>query len=382
MSLHRKLVLDLPSGQSAFLWGARQTGKSTLLRERFSDSIRIDLLDSDSMLALSARPARLGEMLASESPEKLSRPVVIDEIQKVPGLLDEVHRLIETRGLSFVLCGSSARKLRSTGVNLLGGRAWRFELFPLTWSEVPNFDLLQALNRGLLPGIHSQPRYRRSLAAYVRDYLTEEIIHEALVRNTAAFARFFDTLCFCHGELLNYAAIGRDCAVDAKTARTYFDILQDTLVGYRIFPFHKPRGRQSISATPKFYLFDVGVASHVCHRSLTVAGSADFGRAFEHFILLELIADRSYRECDHPIEFWRTKGGLEVDFILAGGEVAIETKTRVRQGDLRAMRAFIENFSPRAAYIVSAEHDRRQVDGINILPYNDFLQMLHEGEVI
>ena len=157
MSIDRELVFDLPPGQSAFLWGARQTGKSTLLRERFPDSIHIDLLDSDQMIALSARPARLGETLARESTEKLSRPIIIDEIQKVPGLLDEVHRLIETRGLSFILCGSSARKLRRAGVNLLGGRAWRFELFPLSWNEVPDFDLLRALNRGLLPGIDILP---------------------------------------------------------------------------------------------------------------------------------------------------------------------------------------------------------------------------------
>ena len=382
MGFSRKLVMELPPGQSAFLWGARQTGKSTLLRERFPDSIHIDLLDSDERLALSARPARLGEVLALETPEKLSRPIIIDEIQKVPGLLDEVHRLIETRGFSFILCGSSARKLRRVGVNLLGGRAWRFELFPLGWNEVPDFDLLQALNRGLLPGVYTQAQYRRSLAAYVRDYLTEEIFNEAAARNADAFVRFFDTLRFCHGEMLNYTAISRDCAVNAKTVKAYFDILQDTLVGYRIFPFHQSRGRQSISTTPKFYLFDVGVASHVCRRSLNDASGVEFGRAFEHFILLELFAARSYREQSHAIEFWRTKSGLEVDFVLNGGEIAIETKARVRRGDLRAMRAFKEEFSPRAAYMVTAEQDRRRVDGIDILPYDDFLRLLHEGQVI
>jgi len=187
---------------------------------------------------------------------------------------------------------------------------------------------------------------------------------------------------FCHGELLNYTAISRDCAVNAKTVKAYFDILHDTLVGYRIYPFHRPKGRQSIAAAPKFYLFDVGVAGHVCRRSLNDAGGAEFGRAFEHFILLELIAARSYQEKDHAIEFWRTKSGLEVDFVLGGGEVAIETKARVRQGDLRAMRAFASEFSPRAPYIVSAEPDHRRIDGIDILPYGEFLRMLHDGEVI
>jgi len=374
--------MDLPQGQSAFLWGARQTGKSTLLRQRFPDSVYIDLLNSDHVLSLSARPARLGEILAAKTPDLLARPIVIDEIQKVPSLLDEVHRLIESRGLSFILCGSSARRLRRAGVNLLGGRAWRFDLFPLSWNEIPEFDLLQALNRGMLPSIYNQPDSKRSITAYVRDYLTEEIINEAATRNAPAFLRFFESLRFCHGELLNYTSISRDCAVDAKTVRTYFDILQDSLVGYRILPFRQNSGRQSITAAPKFYLFDVGVAGHICGGPPANAFGAEFGRAFEHFILLELIAARGYREQDHPIEFWRTKSGLEVDFILGGGEVAVEVKTRVRHGDVRGLRAFIEEFSPRAAYIVSAEQDRRRLDAIDILPYNDFLRLLHDGDVI
>ena len=381
MSFRRLLTIDLPPGRSAFLWGARQTGKSTFLRERFPDSVYVDLLDADTVLRLGARPTRLGEELQS-APEAVAQPVVIDEIQKAPGLLDEVHRLMETRGLSFVLCGSSARKLRRAGVNLLGGRAWRFEMFPLTWAEIPDFDLLQALTRGLLPGVYSEPRFRRSLAAYVRDYLTQEIINEGLTRNHAAFTRFFEALRFCHGELLNYAAIARDCGVEAKTVRAYFEILQDTLVGYLIYPFHRHTGRQSISAAPKFYLFDVGVAGQVCGRTLTAAGEAEFGRAFEHFLLLEIIAARSYREMDYPIEFWRTKSGLEVDFVLDRGAVAVEAKARVRSGDLRPIRAFVEEFAPRRAVVVTAEADRRRVDGIDIMRYDEFLGMLHAGEIV
>ena len=381
MSFRRLLAIDLPPGRSAFLWGARQTGKSTFLRERFPDSVYVDLLDADTVLRLGARPTRLGEELQS-APEAVAQPVVIDEIQKAPGLLDEVHRLMETRGLSFVLCGSSARKLRRAGVNLLGGRAWRFEMFPLTWAEIPDFDLLQALTRGLLPGVYSEPRFRRSLAAYVRDYLTQEIINEGLTRDHAAFTRFFEALRFCHGELLNYTAIARDCGVEAKTVRAYFEILQDTLVGYLIYPFHRHTGRQSISAAPKFYLFDVGVAGQVCGRTLTAAGGAEFGRAFEHFLLLEIIAARSYREMDYPIEFWRTKSGLEVDFVLDRGAVAVEAKARVRSGDLRPIRAFVEEFAPRRAVVVTAEADRRRVDGIDIMPYDEFLGTLHAGEIV
>ncbi len=382
MSYTRRLVLDLPAGQSAFLWGARQTGKSTFLRERFAASVHIDLLDFDAMLRLRARPSRLGEELAALPAESLAQPVVIDEIQKVPGLLDEVHRLIESRRLTFVLCGSSARALKRSGVNLLGGRAWRFEMFPLTWAEVPDFDLLQALNRGLLPGVYPQTHSRRSLAAYVRDYLAQEVFAEALARDAAAFSRFFEALRFCHGELLNFASIGRDCGVDAKTVRTYFEILEDTLVGYLIRPFHRRSRRQSISAAPKFYLFDVGVAGHVCGRHLHDLAGSDFGRAFEHFLLLEIIAARAYQEKDYAIEFWRTKTGLEVDFVLGRGEVAVEAKSRVRSGDLQPMSAFVDEFSPRRAIVVTAETDRRRVDAIEIVPYGEFLAMLHAGELL
>ncbi len=381
MSYIRTLDINLPPGQSAFLWGARQTGKSTYLRERFPDSVYLDLLDFDVRLPLSARPTRLGEQLEATS-ETRAAPVIIDEIQKVPGLLDEVHRLIESRRRSFILCGSSARKIRRAGVNLLGGRAWRFEMLPLTWPEIPDFDLLTAMNDGLLPGIYGKPHARRSLAAYLRDFLAHEVIGEALTRNTDAFMRFFEALRFSHGELLNYAGIARDCGVGAKTVRTYFEILQDTLLGYLIRPFHRSEGRQSISAAPKFYLFDVGVAGQVCGRRLADAAGAEFGRAFEHFILMEIIAARSYQEKDFPVQFWRTKTGLEVDFVLNRGEAAVEVKGRVRRGHLRSMRAFQEEFAPRRAIVVTAERDRRRVDGIDVMPYRDFLVELHDGAIV
>ena len=381
MSYQRILEIDLSPGRSAFLWGARQTGKSTYLRARFPDSEYVDLLDFDVMLPLSARPSRLGERLETV-PEVHTNPVIIDEIQKVPGLLDEVHRLIESRRLSFILCGSSARKIRRAGVNLLGGRAWRFEMFPLTWAEVPDCDLLRAMNHGLLPGIHGKPHARRSLAAYVRDYLAHEIVGEALTRNTAAFIRFFEALRFCHGELINYANIARDCGVSAGTVRTYFEILQDTMLGYLIYPFHRREGRQSISAAPKFYLFDVGIAGQVCGRRLVDTAGPEFGRAFEHFILLEIVAARSYQEKEFPIQFWRTKTGLEVDFVLNRGEVAVEVKGRVRRGDLRPARAFQEEFRPRRTIVVTAERDRRRVDGVDVMPWEDFLGDLHDGRIL
>ena len=262
------------------------------------------------------RPSALGETLATASSEQLRKPIIIDEIQNVPSLLNEVHRLIESEGLSFVVCGSSARKLKRPGINLLGGRAWRFELFPLTIPEIPHFDLVRGLNSGMLPRIYGQKNFRRSLNAYIIDYLETEIYNEAYVRNTQAFSRFFKSLRFCHGELLNYSSIARDCAVSNHTVRTYFQILEDTLVGYLISPFWRHLKRQGISDAQKFYLFDVGLAGHICARNIVESSGIEFGRAFEHLMLMEIMAARSYLERRFEVEFWRTKSRLEVDFVL------------------------------------------------------------------
>ena len=378
----RQLNISLPPNRSAFLWGARQTGKTTLLRERFPNSIRFDLLDGDVMLPFLTRPRALGDVLADLGETAHANPIVIDEIQKVPTLLDEVHRLIESERYSFILCGSSTRKLKRAGVNLLGGRAWGYKLYPLSWSEIPKFDLLTAMSTGLLPGLYAQPDFRSSLRAYVKDYLTQEVFNEALVRESAGFSRFFDALSYCHGEMLNYASIAQDCAIDAKTARTYFHILVDTLIGYLIYPFRKKGKRQAISSAPKFYLFDIGIANYICEYSITSTNGAAFGRSFEHFIFLELIAANSYLDMEARIEYWRTKSGLEVDFILGKGKVAIEVKSRLRTGGLRAIKAFKEEFQPQRSIVVTAEPTNRLIDGIEVLNYEKFLEQLHGNKLL
>ena len=382
----RILRLTLPPGQSAFLWGPRKAGKSTLLRAQFPDSARFDLLDTRLLLEFTRAPWRLGERLAALAPSVRARPVVIDEVQKVPALLDEVHRLIEDEGLSFVLCGSSARKLKRGRGNLLGGRAWRFALHPLAWPEMPDFDLLRALGCGLVPQHYDSPDPRRALAGYAEDYLKEEVFDEGLVRNAAAFSRFFDALAFCHGELINYSNIARDCGVDAKTVRTYFEILVDTLLGTLVEPFHYRRSRAVIVQAPKFYLFDVGVAGHVTGRRIDRAAGPEFGRALEHLILMELLAWRSYSGRDDPIRYWRTKSGLECDFVLGRrGETVIEVKATaaLRSADLRPIRAYREEHDPRRAIVVTAETAPRQsADGIDLLPWQNFLERLWAGELI
>ena len=384
-SYRRELVLDLPERQSAFLWGPRKTGKSTLLAERFPDAARFDLLETRTALDFTREPWLFTERVLALDASRRGRPIVVDEVQKVPALLDEVHRLIEQHGLAFVLCGSSARKLKRGGANLLGGRAWRFGLHPLAWPEVPELDLLRALNRGLVPQHYDAAHHRRALAGYVDDYLKEEVFAEGLTRNASAFARFFDALGFCHGEVLNFSNVARDCGVDAKTVREYFQILVDTLLGEFLEPFSRRRSRAVLVRAPKFYLFDVGVAGYLSGRRLDRAAGPAFGQALEHYVLMEILAFRSYRELDVPIRYWRTKSGLEVDFVLGReAEVGIEVKgtSRVRPEDMKGIRAFREEHGPRHAIVVSNDTAPRRSGDIDVLPWRVFLDRLWGNELI
>jgi len=382
--LTRCLELKLPKGQSAFLWGPRKTGKTTWLRQLFPESLSYDLLQTDLALTLLKEPARLRQELLAAPAAVRNRPVILDEVQKVPAILDEVHWLIENAGFQFILCGSSARKLKAGQANLLGGRAWRAELFPLVSAEIPDLDLLRALNHGLIPSHYLQKNHERSLRAYVQDYLKEEVFAEGLTRNLPAFSRFFEAMGYSHGELTNYTNIARDCGVDAKTVKEYYQILVDTLIGNYVLPYSRRSNRQVITKAPKFYLFDTGVAGFLMRRTLKEERGESFGRAFEHFIYMELIAHRSYRELHYNLRFWRTRSGLEVDFILGEGEIAVEVKgaSRVDQSELRGIRAFAEEYKPRRAIVVANEPRARQVGDIQILPWRRFLADLWAGKII
>lgn len=380
----RIITIQLPKGQSAFLWGARKTGKSTYLKTAFPDSRVYDFLKTDLMLELSKRPALLREQLLAADNQTLSRPVILDEVQKVPQVLDEVHWLIENRGIQFILCGSSARKLRRGHVNLLGGRAWRYEMFPLVSPELEQVDLLRVLNHGTIPTHYLQANYSKALKAYVHNYLKQEVFDEGLTRNIPAFSRFFDALGFSHGELINYSNIARECGVDSKTVKEYYQILVDTLLGRMVAPFKKRPSRQIISAANKFYLFDVGVAGIITKRRIEEQRGELFGRALEHFIFTELAAHSSYRDLDYEINFWRTKSGQEVDFVLAGGETAVEVKgtSRVENHDLRGLYAFIEEYRPKKAILVCNEKTERIHGKIRIMPWSSFLSALWTGEIV
>ena len=381
----RLLRIDLPPRQSAFLWGPRKAGKSTYLQTAFPAAVTFDLLQTDLMLDLTKRPALLRERILALPPaRRKASPVVIDEIQKVPALLDEVHWLIEHEHVRFVLCGSSARKVTRGGTNLLGGRAWRFEMHPLVSEEVGDLDLLRALNRGLLPGHYLDEHYRRSLDAYVRDYLREEVFNEGLTRNVPAFARFFEAMGYSHGELTNYANIARDCGVDAKTVKEYYQILVDTLLGTFVEPYARRQDRQVITKASRFYLFDVGVAGALTKRRLAEPRGEAFGRALEHLILMELLAHRSYRSLHYDVRFWRTKSGLEIDFVLGDGEVAVEVKgsSRVDDRDLRPLLTFHDLCRPRKVIVVCTEPSPRRKDGVDLLPWREFLARLWAGEIL
>ncbi|MDI6758800.1 MAG: AAA family ATPase [Candidatus Omnitrophota bacterium] len=385
-TIKRILRIKLPKSQSAFLWGARKTGKTTYLKETFPSSIVYDFLKTDLFFEMSKNPSLLREQLLAKGAVLLKEPIILDEVQKVPQVLDEVHWLIENKGLRFILCGSSARKLKRGHANLLGGRAWRYELFPLTSYEIGEIDLLRALNQGLIPLHYLQNREdsKKSLEAYVQDYLRQEVFAEGLTRNIPAFSRFFDAFGYSHGEITNYANIARDCGIDAKTVKEYYQILIDTLLAVRVEPFKKRQSRQVITKAPKYYMFDVGVAGHLIKRNIWEQKGPEFGKAFEHFILMEIIAFRSYASKDFVINFWRTKTGLEVDFVLGDREVAIEIKgaSRIDTRDINALEAFIEACPPKKAIVVCNEKEKRVYGKIMIWPWQVFLQELWSGKII
>jgi predicted AAA+ superfamily ATPase len=368
--------------ESAFLWGARQTGKSTLLKELFPKSPYYDLLLSDEYARLSRRPALLREeVLASPPPKNV--PVIIDEVQKCPALLDEIQWLIVNEKSSFILSGSSARKLKRSGANLLGGRALRYELHPLVSAEIPRFNLVRALNHGLLPRHYLAENAGKLLAAYLGDYLREEIAAEALARNIPLFARFLEAAAFSNGEILNYQNIASDCGVSPPTAKEYFQILEDTLLARTLASYRKKPKRRVIQA-PKFYFFDVGVANHLLKRGVIAEGGEAFGKAFEHFLFQEIWAHSRYSGLDYPLAYWRTASQLEVDFILGDHELAVEVKASTLADDrhLRGLRAFQEEYQVKEALLVSQDPKPRKVGNIRIMPWAVFLEELWSGKLI
>jgi predicted AAA+ superfamily ATPase len=308
--------------------------------------------------------------------------VIIDEIQKIPQLLDEVHWLMTNRKLRFVLCGSSARKLMRSGANLLGGRALRTVLYPLVSAEIPDFDLIRAVRNGMIPRHYTMANPWRRMQAYIGDYLNEEIRAEALSRNLLAFTKFMEVAAQCDGEIIVYKNIAQDCGISANAVKEYFNILEQTLIGYLIPGFSATKKRRAILA-PKFYYFDVGIANYLLKRRELVPGTDSFGHAFEHFLMQEIIAFAGYNLLDDKVTYWRS-GGYEVDCIIGDGRVAIEFKScdEVKSRHLKGLKAFQEDFPQTRLIVVSLDKYRRLSNDVEIIPAAEFLRDLWEGKIV
>ena len=377
---HYERFLDLKkeaSRKSLFLFGPRQTGKTSLLKEIFPKSPYYNLLLSDMFLKLSQRPQLIREELLALG-AKSSQPVIIDEIQKLPVLLDEVHDLIE-QGHRFILTGSSARKLKRGGANLLGGRARMQHLFPLVSHEIPHYDLLRILNYGSIPSVYNSSSPLEDLEDYAGLYLKEEIQAEGLVRRIDSFSRFLQVASLYNTELVNFANIASDCGVPARTVSEYFSILQDTLIGYLLEPFTKSKKRKAI-ATAKFYFFDVGVSNMLAGRRGIKPKTELFGKALEHFIFTELKAYLAYTNDRRPLNYWRSTSGYEVDFLL-GDEVAIEVKgsEMASERHLSGLTALSQEMKFKKKIIVSLDKSPRKIKDVEILPVSVFLEQLWDN---
>lgn len=377
--IERILQISKELDGSIFLFGARQTGKSTVLRQQFPKSIYIDLLDTEVKNRLSRRPVLLYETLHDKPENTL---VIIDEIPELPELLNEVHRLIAECHLLFILCGSSARKLKRKGKNTLGGRALPVYLYPFVSAELPDFDIDRAVNYGMIPPHYLSRNPSRQLAAYIQVYLKEEIKEESLVRNLDSFQRFLEVAALTDGEIVNNNNIAQDCGVSATTVSSYFDILEDTLIGYRIPAYRKVMKRRLVQA-PRFYFFDVGVANHLLHRKDMVRGTDEYGHAFEHMVVQEIYACLHYRHSEEEMSYWRTYTGIEVDVIIGEARVAIEVKSveEVMGKHLKGLKAFGEEYPQSRRMIVSLDRFNRKMGDIECVFVKDFFKMLWDGDI-
>ena len=378
----RQLSLPAAGKETFFLWGPRQTGKTTLLRAYYPDALWIDLLLADEFRRYLHNPEILREQLATRP---AVRQVVIDEVQKVPQLLDEAHWLHEHRKIRFALCGSSARKVKRGQANLLGGRAVRYELHGLTAQELGrDFNLTRLLNHGYLPNIYQSDNPRPLLNGYVADYLKEEVAAEGLVRNLPVFSEFLNVAVLSDAELVNFSTIARDCGVSSPSIKGYFKILEDTLLG-RWLPAYTRRPKRRVIGAPKFYFADVGMVNHLARRGELHPKSELYGKAFENWIFHELIAHNSYSQAFAELSYWRLTSGMEVDFIVNDMELAIEAKAtaKVTADHLRGLRAIKEDQRRiKQRILVCLERtSRRTEDGILILPAGEFCDSLARGDL-
>lgn len=374
---------------SILLLGPRQTGKSTYLKNELGiDFFKIDLLEPETFRDYQKNPSLLKQIVAATK-KKL---IVIDEIQKIPELLDVVQTILENNSeLRFLLTGSSARKLKKTTTNLLGGRAYPMFMHPITTNEYLNSDLDYDLNKliqyGGLPSVLTSAQPLKRLKAYIGIYLQEEIKAEGYVRNLIDFSKFLDIAALTNTEQLDYANVASDVQINARTVSSYYQILQDTLVGYLLEPYTKTKKRKAM-VTPKFYFFDVGVANYLCGRERVVAGTPEYGKAVEHLVFTELLAYNHYSEKELKIYYWRSTSQFEVDFLIQDTKkrwIAIEAKAsgRISKDDFKGINALSEDLKIERKIIVSLERDHRLTDDhFEIFPLQKFLDQLWKNKII
>lgn len=381
MLLQRTLNLSkLLAKKSFFLFGPRATGKSTLIKTQFSDTVPlINLLRSDIYLRLTINPYELESIITAYPDYSV---VIIDEIQRIPELLNEVHRLIEEKKIHFLLTGSSARKLKKDDVNLLGGRAWKAELFPLTSDEIPDFNLKRYLQYGGLPPVYLSAEPEEELYAYIDTYLKEEIQAEAFVRKVPAFSRFLQISALTSGCMMNFSEIANDTGISASSIREYYHILEDTFIGFMLPAWTKSIKRKAIS-TAKFYYFDIGVKNTLAGIKSIEPKSDLYGQAFEHFIALELRAYLSYRRLHKSLHYWASTHGFEVDFIV-DNEIAIEVKSTDKVGEkhFKGLKMLAEENICQHYFLVSQDKTNRNVNQFQAIYWQDFLKKLWKDEII
>lgn len=368
----------LAEKKSIFLLGPRQTGKSSLIREVFPSCRKINLLLNDDFL----RYQKDIGLLSRELVDQKSQLVIIDEIQRLPELLNEVQHLIEESGHRFLLTGSSARKLKKQGVNLLGGRASQMMMHSFVRSEIKNkFSLQRAMSYGLLPSVYFSEDPESQLKDYLGLYLREEIMAEALIRNLPAFSRFLEAAAALHGKMINYTKIANDAQLSPTTVYEHFKVLEDTLIARKLQSFEKTNKRKAIS-TSKFYFFDLGVVRALLGKSEIKNSDADFGDYFESYIFQELSAYTSYQRLS-SLKYWRSKSNFEVDFIL-DEKVAIEVKStkRVAKDDLKGLKALSEEKLLKKYFLVSFDKKNQIIEGIQCIYWEDFLDQLSSGDIL
>jgi len=377
---HRIFDIENRLDEAMFLFGGRQVGKSTLLKERFPKAVYFDLLNSELRNRFRQHPEVFRESLLRYPPETL---VIVDEIQKVPDLLDEVHWLMVNKGLFFILSGSSARKLKKSGANNLGGRAIPETLFPLVSAEIPDYNLERAIQNGMIPRHYMVANARNRLKSYIELYLKEEIIEEAVVQNVDDFVRFLEVAAISDGEMLNYENVAADCRVSANTVKSYYKILCDTLLGFEVPAYSKVIKRKLTKAS-RFYFFDVGIANYLTGRHHLAPKTPEYGHAFEHLVMQEIAAYLGYSDSEEKLTYWHTYDNLEVDAVIGDARVAIEIKSTdsVQASHKKGLTEFAKEHPNVKQILVSRDRVTRRSGDVDLYYVTDFFKELWEGTIV